>query len=322
MLIYKISDITKPFDVEVTSVFSMDITGSIVCSGKIASSFENDVYSKSPIRVTDVNVSCGDTVEAGDILFTAEPITSSILGDEIGDLYSEELKNIDVVSVFNSILGGFDSNLKTVSYISLDSDKTYVKSPISGVVSSINVSNNSVVSNAVSLVTILDPTEIIVNASVPEKLIKDVWVGMECVVTGSGFDGKYLGHVASIKPYARQTQTITGVGETVVDIEISLDSPDKSLLPGFSADAELICEKVNDALMIPYECITQDEENRELVYVVYDNCAYRRYIETGYELSDSVEIKSGLSFGEKVIVSPDVNLTNGDVVKVVSNAVS
>ncbi len=320
MLIYKITDVTKPQEVFVTKASSLDITGSIVCSGTIAASRETGLVSKSPIKVTDVFVSQGDTVEAGEVLFYAEPVEDLSFERSIEAIYGGEIHEADVVAVFNSLINGVSSNSKSVSLISVEENLTEVKSPISGIISSLNVSDNSVVGNSVSLVDVLDPSALIVNASVPEKLIKDVFIGMECVVTGSGFEGEYLGKVSAVKPYARQTQTLSGAGETVVDIEISLNSPDSSLLPGFSAEAELICEKINNAVTVPYECITQDENNRELVYVIYDNCAYKRYIETGYELSDTVEIKSGLSHGEQVIISPDENLSNGDLIKVMSDA--
>ncbi len=317
MLIYKISDVTKPQEVFITKASSMDITGSIVCSGTIAASRETGIVSKSPIKVTDVLVSQGDTVEVGEVLFYAEPIKDL---STAGALYSDEISQADVVAVFNSLINGVNFSAKSVSLFSVGENITEVKSPISGIVSSLNVASNSVVGNSVSLVDVLDPSALIVNASVPEKLVKDVFVGMECIVTGTGFEGKYLGKVSAVKPYARQTQTLSGAGETVVDIEISLDSPDSSLLPGFSAEAELICEKIKNAVTVPYECITQDENNRELVYVVYDNCAYKRYIETGYELSDAVEIKSGLSHGEQVIIEPDENISNGDLIKVMPDA--
>jgi HlyD family secretion protein len=89
-----------------------------------------------------------------------------------------------------------------------------------------------------------------------------------------------------------------------VEIEAEIDDPDKSaLLPGYSADVEVLLAREDDVLRVPTSVIVNgnevfayDEENGRLVL---------RTIETGVANWDYTQGVSGLSEGELLVSSVD-----------------
>ena len=79
---------------------------------------------------------------------------------------------------------------------------------------------------------------------------------------------------------------------------------DESLRLGLTARADVIVNSIPSALVIPYECIMQDEENREFVYVMEDGKAIKRLITTEGDMSEGCCVIAGLETGDQVIADP------------------
>jgi HlyD family secretion protein len=88
-----------------------------------------------------------------------------------------------------------------------------------------------------------------------------------------------------------------------VEIEVVLDDEEifPRLLPGTSADVEVILEARNGALRVPTHALLEGEQ----VLLVEDDRLVARNVEVGLSNWDYTEIVSGLSAGEEVVVSLD-----------------
>ena len=136
----------------------------------------------------------------------------------------------------------------------------------------------------------------------------------EIQVSGTAFSkSTYPGTVTYISPSARQ-QYVGSVSETVVDATVTLDpsSLDDSLRMGLSAKASVVVNSQDDALIVPYDCILQDENNKEFVYVYQEGRALRRDIVTGEGFSDGCLVSSGLSRGDRVVMEPGLVKKDGE----------
>lgn len=323
MCFNKIINTTKHNPVEVAKVVVSDITGSILCSGKIESSMVNEIFSDSPLKINSVNVSIGDYVEKGQPLFTAQKIDlQENYKYKFNNYIEDQIQQGEVLSVFYNLLDNAQkTNKASIEVSDKNTDEFVALSPFKGLVADVSIKPEDLYSGYVSCIKIYDPNSLQVSATVSEDLIQDVAIGMKCNISGPGFDDTFSGTVSEISPFARTVQTLTGAGETVVDIVITLDSPSAKLMPGFSVKVDLINKEIPNALLVPYECITQDSEAREYVYVLYNNCIYRRYIETGYELDTLTEVTEGLFPNEIIIINPDEKLQNGQEVEVIDNEI-
>jgi HlyD family secretion protein len=87
-----------------------------------------------------------------------------------------------------------------------------------------------------------------------------------------------------------------------VEIEVEIDDPQgNNLLPGYSADVEVILATRENVLRVP----TQVVIDRSWVYVLEDGVLHERAIEIGVANWDYSEIVSGLSEDEVVVLSVD-----------------
>ena len=82
---------------------------------------------------------------------------------------------------------------------------------------------------------------------------------------------------------------------------INVDNPDLLLRPGMFVKAEVVTARSDSAIVIPRD-IVRSRRNRSIVYVVERGTAIERPVTLGLENPDNVEIKEGLSEGERLVV--------------------
>ena len=89
-----------------------------------------------------------------------------------------------------------------------------------------------------------------------------------------------------------------------VEIEAEIKNPQNyGLMPGYSADVEVIVEVRPDALRVPTEAVIEDE--RILVLNTDTGILEERKIKVGLDNWEHTEITSGASQGELVVLSLD-----------------
>jgi HlyD family secretion protein len=120
-------------------------------------------------------------------------------------------------------------------------------------------------------------------------------------------DESFSGVVVRIAPYVLDTEA----QNRTVEVEIEFDPPEQSqgMLPGTSADAELILETRPNSLRIPTSALIEGRR----VLVFNDGLLEERDIETGLRNWDFTEIRSGLTEGELIVSSLDRKEVKADV---------
>jgi multidrug efflux pump subunit AcrA (membrane-fusion protein) len=88
----------------------------------------------------------------------------------------------------------------------------------------------------------------------------------------------------------------------------------KPVLLGMNGSIEIEVETIGNAVTMPVEALLEDA-NADYVYTVRDGRAQRTEIEIGRLTDTRVEILSGLSEGDEVIVSGVSQLADGDRVR-------
>ena len=72
-----------------------------------------------------------------------------------------------------------------------------------------------------------------------------------------------------------------------------------------NAKAAVQVSSIADALVVPYECVMQDEEGDEYVYAYADGRAVRRVFVSGEEWSTGFHVVSGLQAGDRILLDPE-----------------
>ena len=144
---------------------------------------------------------------------------------------------------------------------------------------------------------------------VPESLAAKVRIGDSADVhvqaTGEHFTGKVARFTDALDTSTRTMQ-----------VEIDVPNPNYHLQPGMYADVTLSANSRPNALTVPIEAIQRGENNKTSVLVVDpQNRVQSRRVQIGVESSNNVEVLSGLSEGERVIVGNLGSYQPGEVVR-------
>jgi HlyD family secretion protein len=149
-------------------------------------------------------------------------------------------------------------------------------------------------------VDLIDYSCVLVSAPMDEVDAPSVQVAMPVRVTLDAFrDQVFPGRVRRVAPYVvdleKQART--------VEVEVELDdlALAERLLPGYSADIEVIVETREQALRIPTEAVL--EGNR--ILVLEEGVLIERQLSTGLGNWRWTEVTEGLTAGEQVVVSVD-----------------
>ena len=129
----------------------------------------------------------------------------------------------------------------------------------------------------------------------------NVRAGLKAWITLDAFkDRKFSGQVRRVAPYVldleKQSRT--------VDVEAVIDDPEMQvLLPGYSADVQVILDERQDVLHVPTSAILEDSA----VYVIPEGGGRleKRAIKAGLSNWEVTEVVSGLQEGEFVVKSVD-----------------
>jgi HlyD family secretion protein len=195
-----------------------------------------------------------------------------------------------------------------------DLDKVSIYAPFAGVIAEVNVEVGEwVTPSPEGIIDLINQESLYVSAPMDEIDSGRIALGLPVRVTvDSRPDETFLGKVTRIAPYVLDIEA----QNRTVEIEVELDDPEisSSLLPGTSADVEVILKTLEDAPRIPTTALFQN--NR--VLVVEDDVLAEREIETGLRNWDYVEVRSGLEEGEVVVTSLDrAEVEAGQVVEVI-----
>lgn len=143
---------------------------------------------------------------------------------------------------------------------------------------------------------------------VPESVVPKIRVGSALSVHVSALDRIFAGKIARISDDV-QTSTRT------MDIEVDVPNPNGVLVPGMYADTNLTVEKREDALTIPVQATTSRDGKHFVMVVNRQNTIEERLIQTGLETANKVEVKSGLSKDEMVVIGNRSQLKAGQRVE-------
>ena len=164
--------------------------------------------------------------------------------------------------------------------------------------------------------TIVDMSSLEIEVDVAEQYIERVRPGQPIEAVLDAYkEWRIPAHVITTVPSAdRQKATMK--------VRIGFDKLDPRILPDMGVKVSFLTEKApvetakpRARLLVPKVAV-RSEEGRQVVFVVHDDTVERRAVTTGADDGDQVEVVSGLTVGEKVVVDGPATMKDGDKVTV------
>lgn len=193
------------------------------------------------------------------------------------------------------------------------SNKDAIYADFDGVVTQVNVSEGAVGNMAQPAVVLQDISDLKAVVSVGKFDAPKLKVGQDAFVSANG--EKYNGKISFIDPVAKKSSIPGAAGDTTLNADIDIANKGVNLKVDFDADVEILLGEKNAVLQVPAESIKSDKNGNTSVFVVENGKAKEKKVEIGLQSDLNVEIISGLTEGEKVILNPSASLKNDVSVK-------
>jgi HlyD family secretion protein len=187
-------------------------------------------------------------------------------------------------------------------------DRTILRAPFAGVVAEVNAELGEYVTPSppgiptLPAIDLIDTSKLNVKAPIDEVDAPQVRVGMPARILLDAFAGRrFAGRVTRVSPYVldreREARTVD------VDVEFVDQQEAGLMLPGASADVEIVVHSVADCVRLPTEALLEGKQ--VLVYGGEGEALEARELTVGAGNFAFTEVLSGVAPGERVVLSLD-----------------
>lgn len=303
--------------VSTLSVKASDFQHFVSVQGQVEANKNILVSPQTGGRIVKINVSEGQSVQAGTIL---AQVDDAIMRSGIQEIETSlELANI----MFNKQKNLWDQQIGTeVQYLTAKNQKeslerrletmkeqldlSKIKSPISGTVDEIMPKVGETVSPGFPAFRIINPNDLSLKAEISESYIPYIHKGDQVKVTFPALDKSIDAKVTMVGQFINPN-------DRTFPVEVKL--PNNSMLKANMFGEMSINDRTKKgAITIPVSIIQQSEES-DYVFVAHQSegkwIATRTNIKTGLSYNGQIEVTEGLAKDQQLIVLGYKNLSDG-----------
>jgi HlyD family secretion protein len=283
-------------------------------------------------RIDRVPVTEAERVGAGAVLLALDPVDKQLAVEEAeavrreaeaqyreqllfdDDLPEDVRRERESAARLKSGLDRADIQLRKAR---LDLERTRVRAPFPGRVASVDVVPGQRVGQGTELMTIVDLDPIKVQVQVLEGELAHLAPGGRAEIRFSAFpDEVFEGTIETINPLVEQ-ETRTA------KVTVLVPNPEGRILPGMYARVRLEAERIADRILVPRSAILE-RDRRTMLFVAEDGRAKWRYVTTGLENDELVEIVENpetdmVEPGEVVLTAGHFTLTHDASIRLVDD---
>ncbi len=303
MSVEAVPAVIAPVNDEVTAVGSLQSNESVVIRSEIAG------------RIATINFQEGQTVHAGDLLFSLDASEyQAQLAQSSANMKSNETnfnraKGLREKSLLSQQEYDDTSAKLEESRAKRDVDqsrleKTSIRAPFNGVLGVRSVSPGAYVKPGEDLVMLEDIDPIKVEFRIPETYSRQVKPGQHITLRVDAYPGEIFNGTVYVIDTRMDTQTRTML------LRGRIPNAKKNLRPGMFARVALILVTRSNALVVPEQALVPFGGD-QFIYRVVDGKAVQTRVEPGRRMDGKVEIKTGVNAGDHVIIAGQMKLRDG-----------
>lgn len=291
----------------------------IQASGKIKSAHEQIIHTALGGKLITCHAATGKTFGAGALIAQLETTAIEYR------LRKAELSRFNSEKEYQSQLLGYEGLLKgkpeaeaapirkklqistglllveqDIKEANLELEKATIRAPFTGILSDVRVENGEEIRPGQELFRIYDPGNLLLEIKVLEADVLLLQRGTVASIAPVASPGKkYKATVQEVNPYIDEN------GMALVRLRLIATD---ALFPGMNCTA-VIAVPSKQSLMIPREGVVM-RSNRSVVFTIAGGKAQWNYVTPGKTNGKMVEILEGISAGQKVITSNNLQLAD------------
>jgi RND family efflux transporter, MFP subunit len=177
--------------------------------------------------------------------------------------------------------------------------------PFSGVISSKSIEPGMNVMPGIEVMQLADISTVNIKIAVPEKEISRVNKGQQAEVRVGALGDKLFTGVVSEKGIVANPLAHT------YEVKIKLNNTSHELMPGMVCKVGVHSRETEAGIVLPNHTVQLQPDGKKFVWVVKDNAASQRIVNTGDLTSEGVIITVGLQPGDEVIVAGNQKVSEG-----------
>lgn len=221
---------------------------------------------------------------------------------EKGGVTQRELRNAEV-SYTNAKYDYENSKLKLA--------KMKISSPFDGVIVELPYYTQNVrLAAGQPIFTVMEYDQMYMEISLPEKYVSDLQSGMKVRLTSYNLQKDTLwGTISDLSPaISSETRTFKG--------RVDVSNPNLRLKPGMFVNADIVLMKKENTFVVSKELVMRNNDIQYL-FVIDKTIARQREVTTGIENANNIEILTGLSKDDRLVVKGFETLKDNSKVKVI-----
>lgn len=325
--------------VESAAVDQGEVTKVLKETGTVESRSSVTISAKNSGEVKGLTVQEGDNVKAGEVLMSSDMTSASLdiksqqaqlsglqvqyseareLADKNKALYDQGALSWQEYNTSDAAAKALAAQIASLRYsiqsYAESSGAKGVTATMDGVLTGVFVEEGETVTAGTPLFEISDLNSVYVKADFIAEDADLIREGDSVKIYNedAGFNDE-KGLVKKVYLKAEDKMSDLGVNQKRVTVEISLGTSAPVRL-GSDVDVAVTVDRKEDVLRIPDLAIFE-QNKKNCVYIIKGGKAVLREVKTGLEGEDFTEVVSGLSKGDKVIVSPGDDISDGVKVK-------
>lgn len=186
----------------------------------------------------------------------------------------------------------------------LSKAKAGITADFDGIVTDIQAAAGTMATEGTPLITLASSEQMCVEVAVSKYNLTELKEGQKAVITFQ--DKEYQGTINYISKVATKNET----GAALVAVKVHIDNPDDDLIIGLDAKVNIDLGTAEDVLVAPISAVNSDTQG-DFIYVVEEGIVVKKYVTTGMTAKETIEIKSGINKGEKIITSVNSDIAEG-----------
>ena len=309
---------STPVPVEVGFPTRADIYATYSATTTIGSEGDAPVLARVPGEVVELLVEEGDWVEKGQVLarLDGERLRLEMLSAKANlDLARGEyeryvdlnLRGLVSKSMFDGLRFELEGLESTYKLKKLNYNYSRIRATISGFVATRKIRLGQSVAVSDETFRITDTNQLVAYLQIPQTELDKFTAGNTATLEVDSMPGhKYAAEIVRISP---TIDIRNGTFRATATIDNEFDE----LAPGMFARFTIAYEKHAEAMVIPTQALVEEDEQTS-VYVVSNGEVTRRQIETGIESDGQVEVLSGLTGDEQIVIVGQSTLRDGSKV--------
>ncbi|MDX3660412.1 HlyD family efflux transporter periplasmic adaptor subunit [Streptomyces sp. ID05-26A] len=306
----------QPTAARTAAAANRDVSEVVTASGTVQSSFSAAASFGASGTVTEINVKVGDVVTKGQQLAKLDPTQAQLQVDIAqGNLNAALDKGTGTTALLTAyrqtqlaLQQAKDTLASTVLTAPGDGTITSVTGAIGQKVGSGSTSSSSTTTTtttASGFVVVTDLKNLVLHANVSESDVSKLKADQAATVTVNAMQSQ------PIQAKVTQVDLTPTTANNVVQygVTLTLTEPPAGLRPGQSASVEVTVAGATNVLAVPAAAV-QTVDGASSVQVLENGAETRKTVEVGVRGDQYVEIKSGLSAGEEVVLPQVTTSTN------------